>query len=123
MIKLLCTQIHPIRVWDGLDILCNLVQAKEVTEVVYPERFHSIVEVCKASCVNFAILCTSNVDIMIESLHSKGKITKTGKYKDEVYSTLTKEERALVDKTVENFCLETRFLLLAADNLHYKSKQ
>ena len=131
LIKLLekvCYSYHtheytPLGAWESMDKLCTLIQPKGTSEVKHCDKFRSVVEVCKASGVNFALLCTANIDIAIKHLHSNGKISKSGKYSNGVYFNITDNERKLVDKMAEEICLSTRFLALSCDAVHYKSKQ
>jgi len=58
----------------------------------------------------------------IENLHTKGKIKTLGKYKDDAYFKMLDDERVLVNKMEEEIYLASRFLSLASDDLHYKSK-
>jgi hypothetical protein len=78
---------------------------------------------CKASKVNFAIMCTKNIDTVLTTLRVEKKITNTGLYKDGDYFNLNDAERILVDKMLEEICLCTRFLSLASDKLHAARKQ
>ena len=101
LVEKLCYSYHahqytPLGAWEGLDKMCRLVQTKETAEVTHCERFRSMVEVCKASSINFALLCTANVDMAMEALHEKGKISMKGSFKDGTYfnSPMTNERQS-----------------------------
>ena len=114
----------PLGAWESLDRLSNTKQPDVgVSEANHHETFKTIVEVCKASTINFAMMCTANVDMAMKILHNDNKISKNGKYEDGTYFELTKDERKLVDEMAEEICLSTRFLSLSSNRLHGASKQ
>lgn len=49
-------------------------------------------EVCNASGVNFAVMCTAIIDMAMKTLFRENKISKGGTYKDEGYFDLSKED-------------------------------
>ena len=57
-------------------------------EARHNESIKTLVEVCKASGVNFALLCTYNIDMAMKSLYDAGEITTTGKFKNDDYFRL-----------------------------------
>ena len=81
-----------------------------------------MVEVCKASGVNFALMCTYTVDMAMEELYNDRLITKSGKYSDGVYFQLNSDEQKLVNDKAEEICITTRLLSLAADKKFSASK-
>ena len=85
--------------------------------------FKTIVEVCEASGINFAVMCTANVNTAIKTLHDNGKITSNGTYKDGKYFSMSDTDRNMVDDMAEEIYLSTRFLSLSSDRLHGASKQ
>jgi len=129
LIKLLekvCYSYHaheytPLGACESMDELCALIQPRGISEVKHCEKFRSVVEVCNASGVNLALMCTANIDLAIGHLHSKGKISSNGKFDDGVYFELTSDERKLIDNMAEEIFLSTRFLSLSSDSVHYKS--
>ena len=70
---------------------------------------------CKASGVNFSMLCTANIDIAMVDLSRSVKIKTGGSFKDGSYFKLDEVDRTLVDKMVEEICLSTRFLSLLSN--------
>jgi len=66
---------------SALDKLTSLEQPKTIHEVKHYETFKSVVEMCKASKVNFATMCTENIDTSLVALRKDSKITTTGLYK------------------------------------------
>ena len=113
----------PLGAWTALDKLTALIQPDTVHEVKHYETYKSTVEMCKASKVNFAMICTENIDMAMTTLRNNGKITTTGSYADGAYYRLNDIERPLVDSMAEEICLSTRFLSLASNKLHMWSKQ
>ena len=89
---------------------------------IFP-NMKTMVEVCKASGVNFALMCTHTVDMAITELHDANEISAGGKWKDGAYFTLTSDERDKVDERAEEICLSTRFLSLSSDKIFSASKQ
>ena len=113
----------PLGAWDAMDKLTSMRQPEEVHEVKRYESFKSVTEMCKASGINFAVMCSANIDMAIKSLNNTGKITATGTYDDGTYFRLSSDERKAVNKVAEEICLSTRFLSLASNKLHAASKQ
>jgi len=111
----------PLGAWEAIDQLSRTIQpAMNVSESEHYESVKIIVEVYKASGVNFALLCTHTVDMAMKTLHSEGKIgaadVPCGKYKDGAYFTLDAAYRALVDETSEEINISVRLLSLASKN-------
>ena len=113
----------PLGAWDAMDKLTAMRQPDTVHEVMHYESFRSVTEMCKASTINFALLCTANVDMAIKTLHGQRKVSKSGTFDDGTYFELIVVERAMVDKMAEEICLSTRFLSLSSNALHAGSKQ
>ena len=113
----------PLGTWNVVDKLIELKQPEHVHEVKHYESFKSIVELCKASGINFAVMCSANTNVAIKTLHATGKISRSGTYEDGAYFKLTDVERKAVDMVAEESCLATLFLSLASDKLHANSKQ
>ena len=80
-------------------------------------KFKMVVELCKASGVNFSVMCSANVDMAIKTFHASGEISKEGTYIDETYFVLDPDERKLVDNHSKEICLATHFLFLSSDRL------
>ena len=116
-------EFTPLGAWSAMDKLTVLVQPDTMHEVKHYETCKSVVEMCKASKVNFALMCTENINLAMETLRDDNKITTPGTYDDGGYFNLSTTERPLVDSMAEEICLSTRFLSLASDRLHYWSKQ
>ena len=81
-----------------------------------------MVEVYKASGVNFALLCTNTVDMLMDMLKNENVITKTNKYKDGVYFELDKVERARVDDRAKEICISKQLLSLSSNRKFSASK-
>ena len=113
----------PLGAWNAIDKLINMRQPDNVHEVHHYETFRSVVEMCKASSVNFALLCTANINMAMKELYNEGKITKSGTFDDGSYFRLTPAERKTVDRMAEEICLSVRFLSLSSNALHSSSKQ
>ena len=113
----------PLGAWEALDQLGKSIQPEDVTEADHYETVKTIVEVCKASGVNFALLCTHTVDMAITQLHKESKLSTAGKYKDGRYFDATDAERALIDARAEEICIATRLLSLASNKKFAPSKQ
>lgn len=82
-----------------------------------------MVEVCEASGVNFALLCSENVNIAMKKLHADRRISKGGTFQDGTYFELLTSEKNLVNKMAEEVCLSTRFISLTCNEIHSWSKQ
>ena len=80
-----------------------------MSEPDHHETLKTIIEVCKASGINFAVMYSSNVDMSIKALHKDGTISKAGTYKEGTYFKLDDDERKAVDDMAEKICLSTRF--------------
>ena len=52
----------PLGAWESMDRLCNLKQPEFVSESDHHENFKTMVEVCKANGINFALLFSHNID-------------------------------------------------------------
>ena len=109
--------------WNAFDKLGNLTQPDDVHEVKYYDAFRSVVEMCKASNINFVLTCTANIGMVMKELEKNSKIKKSGTFDDGTYFKLNDAERALVNKMAEEMCLSTRFLSLSSDLIHSGSKQ
>ena len=70
---------------------------------------------CKASRINFAVMCSANVDMAMAELYATRAITKQVTYKDGGYFKINETERKLVDDRAEEICLSTRFLSLSSN--------
>ena len=119
----------PLGAWDAMDRLSAHRQPDNVHEVKHYESFKSVTEMCKASGINFAVMCSANVNMAIETLSKEGKLADApgaainGTYEKGTYFDLDDDQRKLVDKVVEDMCLSVRFLSLSLDRLHAASKQ
>ena len=110
-------EFAPLGGWESLDRLSKTIQHEESLESEHYEKFKTVVEVCKASGINFAVMCSANVDMAMSSLQ------QSGTYKDGSYFALDPSIRKQVDEKAEEICLATRFLSLSSDKLHRQSKQ
>ena len=61
----------PLGAWNAIDKLSRLIQPEDVHEVQHYEVFRSVIEMCKASGVNFALMCTDNVNTAMKELGPK----------------------------------------------------
>ena len=113
----------PLGAWEALDKLAEMKQPDDLHEVKHYKSFRSVTEMCKASGVNFATMCSANVNMAMKTLKAEGKISDTGTYEDGTYFQLPNGDRTLVDNMAEEICLSTRFLSLASNKLHSASKQ
>lgn len=113
----------PLGALDVLDITTGMHQPDDVHEVRHYESFKLIAEMCKANGINFAVICSANVNIAIKTLYEKNKISCKRTYEDGTYFKLSNENRKLVDKVAKEICLSTRFLSLASNKLHAAGKQ
>ena len=98
MIECICYnyQSHefaPLGGWDYLNRLTATQQPDDVMKSDHYNKFKTVVEVYKASGINFSVMCSANVDMFIKTLHVSGEISKEGTYKDRIYffSIYTKE--------------------------------
>jgi len=82
---------------------------QKVLEADHYEKFKTIIEVCKISGINFALLCMANVDMANKMLNDTVKVTTTVMYKYGTYFQLSTDERKLVDDQAKEICLATRF--------------
>ena len=105
----------PLGAWEALDSLGKAIQPENVLEADHYELVKTMVEVCKASGVNFALLCTHTVDMAVNMLHNEGEISLTGKYKDGIYLQVNDDERELVNDRAEEICIATRLLSLSSN--------
>ena len=115
----------PLGGWESLDRLSKTTQHEETLESEHYKKFKTVVEVCKASGINFSVMCSVNVYMVMTSLHKSGIIDNAdfGTYKDWSYFALDPSVRKQVDEKEEESCLATRFLSLLSDKLHRQSKQ
>ena len=113
----------PLAAWESIDKLGKSYQPEHMVESEYYENMKTMVEVCKASGVNFALMCTHTVDMAITELHDANEISAGGKWKDGAYFTLTSAESDKVNERAEEICLSTRFLSLSSDKIFSASKQ
>ena len=83
----------PLGGWDYLNRLTATQQPDDVMKSDHYNKFKTVVEVYKASGINFSVMCSANVDMFIKTLHVSGEISKEGTYKDRIYffSIYTKE--------------------------------
>ena len=115
----------PLGAWEAMDKLCKCTQPDHSTETDHYETIKTIVEVCKASGVNFSLLCTHTVDMAMSTLIKGGSITVTGsgKFKDGDYFKLTDDHRELVDDKAEEIMIATRLLSLSSNKRFAAIKQ
>ena len=72
----------PIGAWNAFDKLGDLAQPDHVHEVKHYDTFSSFFKMCKTSSINFALICTVNVDMAMKELEKKSKIKKRGTIDD-----------------------------------------
>ena len=78
---------------------------------------------CKTSSINFALICTVNVDMAMKEQEKNSKIKRSGTFDDGTYFEIDDADRTLVNKMTKEICLSIRFLLLSSDVVHSESKQ
>ena len=83
----------------------------------------TIVEVCKASGINFPLLYTHTIDMAIKSLNKEDAITATGGYKDGTYFSLGQAMREVVSQRAEEICIANRMLSPVLNKKFAASKQ
>ena len=113
----------PLEAWEALDKLGKAIQPQDVIESDHYESIKTIVEVCKASGINFPLLCTHTVDMVMATLSADGTIVHQGKYKDGGYFKLTEDHRDLVNEKAEEIFIATRLLSLSLNKKFGASKQ
>ena len=113
----------PLGTWEALDNLVKAIQPENFLEADHYEMVKTMVEVCKASGVNFALLCTHTVDMAVNMLHNEGEISLTWKYKDGIYLKLDDDKRELVNDRAEEICIATRLLSLSSNKKFLASRQ
>ena len=84
-----------------------------------------MVEVCKASGVNFVVMCTHTVDMAMATLVKDRAITTTAgaTYNKGDYFKLSDADRELVNEMVEDITIATRLLSLLSNKKLSASKQ
>jgi len=87
-----------LRVWKALDKLGKSIQPENVLKADHYETVKTTVVVCKASGVNFSLMCTYTVDMAMEELYNDRLITQSEKYSDGVYFQLNTDEKKLVNR-------------------------
>ena len=108
----------PLGAWEALDRLSDTKQPEYVSELDHHEKSKAMVEVCKASGINFALMCTHNIDAAMKKLSKDGSISVSGTYADRTYSGFSEVHTKLVNGVAEEICMLTRFLSLSNDALH-----
>ena len=91
-----------------------MIQPENVLKADHYEIVKTLVEVCKVGGLNFVLMCTYTVGMVMEELHNDRSIRKTSKYIDGVYFQLSADEKWLVNNRVEDICISTRLLSLAS---------
>ena len=128
MIKCICynyqsQEFAPLGGWDSLNRLTATRHPEDTLESDQYDKFKTFVEVCKASGINFTVMCSANIDMAIAEISSTGEMMKTGTYKSGTYFQLKDDEINLVDYRSEEIFLSTRLLFLSSNKLPYQSKQ
>ena len=113
----------PFGSWEALDTLGKAIQLDKVFEADHYETVKTMVEVCKASGVNFPMLCIHTVNMAMNMLHTEGEIFQTGKYKDSVYFRLNENKIDLVNDRVDEIYIATKLLSLSSNKKVAASKQ
>ena len=96
--------------WESLDRLGTTRQPKYISEADHYGKFKTAVDICKASKINFSLMCTTNVDMAMKELWNSVEVTKQGTFDDGTYFILNQAIRGLVDARAEEICLATRIL-------------
>ena len=121
----------PLGAWEALDHLGKTYQPETTSEAEHYETIRTLIKVCIASGVNFALMCTHTVDMAMEVIAKDGnlkgtdgaKINTPSKWNDGGYFALDKDSRELVDVKVEEICIATRLLSLSSTKIFGASKQ
>ena len=64
-------EFPPLSAWESLDRLNRAIQPEDMMENYHYEMVKTVVEVCKASGVNFPLLCAHTVDMAFKILHEE----------------------------------------------------
>ena len=73
----------------------------------------TMIEVCNIIGINFELLCTHAVDMIMKALHLESKLSSLGKCKDGPYFKFNDDECILIDNRAEEIFLATRLLSLS----------
>ena len=106
----------PLGGWDSLDRLAATRQPEDTLASDQYDKFKTVVKGCKVSGINFAVMCSANIDMANVGLKSTGEMTKNATYKSGTYFHLKDDKRKLVDDRAEEIYLSTRFLSLSSKN-------
>ena len=98
-------------------------QATRVDIAPHHKSFKTIIKVCKASWINFALPCTAKIYEAIKVLYAEGKISSGGTFNNGDYYKLSSDDKILVNNLTEDICLSVWFLSLANDKVHGTSIQ
>ena len=117
-------EFPPLVAWESIDRLGRAIQLVNMLETDHYELVKTVIEVCKASGVSFALLCTNTVDMVMEKLHDEGVLTNKPKsYKDGGYFELDEDKRNAVNERAEEICIATCLLSLSSNEKFGASKQ
>ena len=75
-----------------MDQLCKK-QPDDSPETKDQENFKTIIEVCKASGINFSVICCANIDMDFKALQDSNQISSGGTYKGGDYFKLDNATR------------------------------
>lgn len=96
-----------------MDRLGSARQPDNVSESNYHDIFKTIVEVRNTSGSNFAVMCSTNINMAMKILRQQEKTSKSGSYQDGTYFSLTNYVWLLVDYVAEEIC--TFYLCIQID--------
>ena len=66
----------PLGGCESLDRLGTTRQPEDTYETEHHDKFKTVIKVCKASKINFSLMCTANIDMTMKELWESGKVTK-----------------------------------------------
>ena len=69
----------PLEIFEALDSLDKAIQPENILEADHYEMMKTMVEVCKASGVDYSLLFTHTVDMAVNMLNNEGEISLTEK--------------------------------------------
>lgn len=69
-------------------MLGKKIQSENIPQSEHFDKFGTIIKVCKASGVNFNLMCLANVDMNIKESSESRDLSKSGTFKDRTYFLL-----------------------------------
>ena len=83
----------PLGAWNAFDKLGDLTQPDHVHDTL-----RSVVEMCRASSINFALMCIAKIDMAMKEQEKNSKIKRSGTFDDGTYFEIDDADRTLVNK-------------------------